>query len=87
MKKLIGILGVAVIAMAMFFNTNTTNNENLDLASLLAISTANAEVTATIDDCDAADPEDVCHGNGHWVGCDDSWFWDTCQIVVCEDCV
>ena len=45
MKKIIGILGVAVIAMAMFFSTNNLNssNEDLELASLIAIDTANAE--------------------------------------------
>lgn len=45
MKKLIGILGVAVIAMAMFLNTNNMNSSNgdLDLANLLTMNTANAE--------------------------------------------
>jgi hypothetical protein len=50
MKKLIGILGVAVIAMAMFFSTNSLNNSSgdLDLASLLNMNTANAEAGATV---------------------------------------
>ncbi len=45
MKKIIGILGVFVIAMAMFFNTSAMNSSNgdLDLASLLNMNTANAE--------------------------------------------
>lgn len=44
MKKIIGILGVAMIAAAMFLNTNTNNTgNNVDLASLLSINTANAE--------------------------------------------
>ena len=45
MKKTIGILGVAVMAIAMFFNTNITNNANgdFDLASIVNINTANAE--------------------------------------------
>lgn len=45
MKKLTGILGVAVFAMAMFFSINTMNSANgdLDLASLLTINKANAE--------------------------------------------
>lgn len=45
MKKLIGIIGVVAIAMTIFFNTNSLNSstENLDLASLIAINTANAE--------------------------------------------
>ncbi len=45
MKKLIGFVGVAVIAMAIFFSTNTVNsaNQDLDLANLLSINDANAE--------------------------------------------
>lgn len=45
MKKLIGIVGVAFVAIAMFFNTNTMNgsNSDFDLASLLTMNTANAE--------------------------------------------
>ncbi|QTD37919.1 hypothetical protein JL193_01005 [Polaribacter batillariae] len=51
MKKLIGILGVAAIAMAMFFSANTNNVDNSDLASLFAVNTANAEVTVSSDQC------------------------------------
>ncbi len=45
MKKLIGILGVAVIAMAMLFSTNVVNitNGDMDLASLVSMGEANAE--------------------------------------------
>ena len=45
MKKLTGTLSVVVIAMVMFFSTNSINSSNgdLDLASLIAINTANAE--------------------------------------------
>ncbi len=45
MKKLIGIFGIAIIAMTMFFSTNTVNssNENFDLASLVSLNTADAE--------------------------------------------
>ena len=45
MKKIIGIIGVIAFAMAIFFNTNTTNTstENVDLASLITIQDANAE--------------------------------------------
>ena len=45
MKKIIGILGVAVIAMAIFFNTNSmdSSNGNLDLATLITMNEANAE--------------------------------------------
>ena len=47
MKKIIGILGVAFIAIAMFFNTSGMNSSNgdLDLASILNMNTANAECT------------------------------------------
>lgn len=46
MKKIIGFLGVAVIAATMFLNSNNVNNSSNDLklASLLSINTANAEV-------------------------------------------
>lgn len=45
MNNLKGILGVALIVMALFLNTNSTNSSNgdLDLASLVSINTANAE--------------------------------------------
>lgn len=43
MKKLIGMLGIAVIAMAMFFNTNTNHTDNVNLSSLIAINIAYAE--------------------------------------------
>ena len=56
MKKLTGILGVTVIAVAMFFNSNAMNNSNgdLDLASLLEVNTANAE-------CDRATLDSYCY--------------------------
>lgn len=46
MKKIIGILGVAVFAMTMFFNANTMNSStgDFDLASLTNMHTANAEL-------------------------------------------
>ena len=49
-------LGTAVIAMAMFFGTNTVNSSNgdLDLASLLEVNTANAE-------CDRATLDSYCY--------------------------
>jgi hypothetical protein len=47
MKKIIGIIGVCVFALTMFMNTNSANNTNSDtnLASLMSISSANAEQT------------------------------------------
>lgn len=57
MKKIVKILGVAVIAMSMFFSANTLNNSNgnFDLTSLLTMSTANAEHG----DQDSCDPESI----------------------------
>lgn len=45
MKKIIGILGVAVIAATMFFNTNNVNGYSSDasLASLVTLNSANAQ--------------------------------------------
>lgn len=65
MKKTIGIIGTAVIAMVMFFNTNMINSSNgdLDLASLLEVNTANAE-------CDGFDVLDAYCYRG-----------DTCVII------
>ena len=44
MKKIIGVLGIAVIAMAMFFNTTIlVNNAGNDLSTLLTLTDASAE--------------------------------------------
>ena len=43
MKKTIGILGVAVLAVTMFMNANSINKSDIDLASLMKINSANAE--------------------------------------------
>ena len=47
MKKVIGILGVAVIAATMFFSANTMSGSTTDanLASLIAMNVANAETS------------------------------------------
>ncbi len=44
-KKIITSLGIAVMAMSMFFSTNSINSSNgkLNLANLIAVNTANAE--------------------------------------------
>ncbi|MDY7396723.1 hypothetical protein UMM65_15855 [Aureibaculum sp. 2210JD6-5] len=46
MKKIIGIFGVAVLAMVMFFSVNAISSSNggLDLASISTMNTANAEI-------------------------------------------
>lgn len=45
MKKIIGILGVAVIAATMFFSVNnlTGSSSDVSLASLIGMNSANAE--------------------------------------------
>ncbi len=45
MKKIIGILGIVVLAIVLFLNVSTIveNNPNLDLATLTSLTTANAE--------------------------------------------
>ena len=45
MKKIIGILGIIVIAMAMSFNANAikSSGTDLNLATLIGINNANAE--------------------------------------------
>lgn len=61
MKKIIGVLGITVIAMAMFFNTNVINSSNRDsnLVSLISMNTANAE-----DSCPCYDTYSL---NGSWM--------------------
>jgi hypothetical protein len=52
MKKIIGILGVAVIAVAMFINSNNIETTNdFDLASLMSLSSANAEGSGVCSGC------------------------------------
>jgi hypothetical protein len=50
MKKIIGILGVAVIAATLFFSTDVVNSTNTDttLGSLIVMNTANADETSHI---------------------------------------
>lgn len=45
MKKILGVLGAAMIVAAMFFSVNNVNSSNSDtnLASLLSLNSANAE--------------------------------------------
>ena len=83
-KKIIMSLGIAAIAMTMFFNTNTTNN-NTNLANLIALNTANAEEhRALVENCDEDDMTSFCQPTtgGTTVGCEISWFWDDCYITI-----
>lgn len=49
-KKGLGILGVAVFSMTMFFNTNLINEDklDLDLSTLIATNVAEAECSSSI---------------------------------------
>ena len=58
-KKLIGVFGITVIVMTLFFNSSAkmSNHSDIDLSGLLALNIASAEVTA-VDGC-------VNWNNGH----------------------
>lgn len=48
-KKILGAAGIAAIAVAAFFATNTkANNNDVDLTSLLKINTASAECSSSV---------------------------------------
>lgn len=77
MKKLTGIIGVTVVAIAIFFNTSSAeiSNNNYDLASIIKMDTANAE-------CGAAPPcSRVCYQNVMF------YCYLTCELqyVYCEN--
>ena len=71
-KKLIGAIVVAVMAMAMFFSTNTINNTDgdLNLASLVKMIKANAE-----EDCDLTPAERAAECN---------FFCNHVQYFTCD---
>jgi len=83
MKKLIGMVGVAVIAMAMFFSMNNNMdgfNSDADLASIMAINIANAEGSGN--DC-TKEPNYACNGHDYVIiNCDeDKWY----TVANCGD--
>ncbi|MEI6865152.1 hypothetical protein [Flavicella sp.] len=43
MKKILGILGVAIFALTFFINTNVETDKDISLSSIIASNTANAE--------------------------------------------
>ncbi len=43
MKKIVGIIGVAVLAIAMYTNTNNNEASNVSLSELATVNTADAE--------------------------------------------
>lgn len=69
MKKIIGILGVGVFALTMLINT--TKENDIDLASQIAINVAQANVSEPIDpDLDECSSEEwkwcvITFSNGH----------------------
>lgn len=79
MKKIIGILGILVIAIALFVNVNSMNNSSSDvsLASLIATNVANAE--GSNPSC-CNDPGDTCKVYGTTInGCDEAIFCNDCN--------
>ena|GEM_PF-2675020 len=79
MKKKIGIFSVVIIACAMFFNANLTQNTKSDvnLASLIAINIANAE--GSNPNC-CNDPGDQCAVYGTIIkDCDEATFSNNCN--------
>lgn len=64
MKRIIGISGIAIIAMAIFINTNSQSNSDGDfgLAALLTKNTAHAEQEACLN------PPIFHNGPGKWAG-------------------
>jgi hypothetical protein len=68
MKKIIGILGVAVIAATMFFTTDVVNSTGKDitLGSLITMNTANAVDSTTILSDPAGEPSDSSTNVPKW---------------------
>ncbi|MBA0883952.1 hypothetical protein [Flavobacterium undicola] len=79
MKKIIGVLGVAVIAVAMFFSANAVNSSvaDLNLNSLINLNVAHAEGETT-PTCDT-----WCHPSpGYWCRLTNKV---TGQVIQCDD--
>jgi len=64
--KIIGIFSVVLIAGAMFLNVNLSSNSNaeLNLATLIATSVANAEATQATGCIYSGSWDDSCKHNG-----------------------
>lgn len=78
MKKIIGILGVAVLAMTLYLNTNTSA-EDINLESLLSTNIAYAQEgpgggTATVPCVDVATSGGSLYNNRKCNGCTWDWF-------------
>lgn len=74
MKKIFGILSVTVFSLAFTFNSNSVANDELSLADVFALNTANAECNGVYHDGN----DDSWLGDG-W---DDFWNEDWEQEVV-----
>ncbi|KQC02759.1 hypothetical protein [Pedobacter sp. Hv1] len=85
MKKLVGILGLAMIASTVFFSAKANDTS---LAGIVASNTLNAQNNPTENDTDCDyDPNDTCWNaeTGQKIpDCDTSIFWDTCGDVDTE---
>ena len=79
MKKVIGILGVAVFSMAMFFSaskTNATSNNDVSLITMFSLNSANAEDCNNNPSINNGDCEMAVNGEDWY--CMNSWFWHDC---------
>jgi hypothetical protein len=66
--KFITGLGVIVITMTLFFTTNSVNSNSTDLASLIAINTANAEGAEAPDRDECSKEDDLtCEVEYPWI--------------------
>ena len=95
MKKVIGILSVATLALAMFFNANAMNNTNNDfsLASLLTLNNANADPESCVVKGYVFDNPSVkyayrsgnpcCEGQNSAYCSSSTYGWDTCAEWIC----
>lgn len=76
MKKIIGILGVAVIATTMFFSANNVNDSTKDisLSSLISLNNANATENSGPDYIEGYLVSKACTAarlvGAHWIGLD-----------------
>ncbi len=79
MKKIIGILGVAVIAATMFFNTNlkNTSGTDLNLASLMTMNEAYAGTEGCVTNPDKNKGDCVKNVSGTAYNCVTS-VWSNC---------
>ncbi len=74
MKKIIGVLGILIVTAVVLSNSNFVNNNDIDLAGLTAMNTANAEEGGWFDnekeiECETLEfshYEPELNSNGNW---------------------